>query len=85
MQEDDLFCLQSEGLGDTRPQSLHSVSSGHSELHGASGGGGDGQTHGRLAGAESSLAAWRPVQGEASGTSLLPPVLHLAERSDRGC
>lgn len=42
MQEDDSVRFHFEFLGDVRPQSLHSLSSGDGEMHRAAGGGGDG-------------------------------------------
>ena len=45
MQEYDSVCLQSQLLGDARPQPLHSLSKGDSELHWPAGGRGDGQMH----------------------------------------
>ena len=60
-----------------RPQSLHSLSPGDSELHRAAGGGDDGQTHGGLIGGGSLPAACRPARGEATEAPLLLLLLLL--------
>lgn len=74
-QKDDSVSLQSKFMGDVSPQSLHSLSQGHSELHRAAGGRGDAQTHGGLTGGDPSPAACGPTRGEATDAPLL---LHKA-------
>lgn len=72
MQEDDPVCLQSKFLWDARPQTLQSLSSGDSKLHGAAGGGGDEQTHRGLTGLDPSPTACSLGRGEqATETPLL--------------
>lgn len=76
MQKDDPVCLQPEFCGDVCPQSLHSFSTGDSELHRATGGQRDGQAHGGLASGDLSPAASRPAHAKAAGAPL--PPLHSA-------
>ena len=72
VQEGDSVFLQPEFVGDMCPQSLHSLSSGDSELHRTAGGRGDGQTHG----GDPSPATCRLARGEATEAPLL---LHSAD------